>query len=571
MNKPSRSVAGKTNWLRDLLLLLLLVSVLFGYGLGSRALWNPDEGRYAEIPREMAQTGDYVTPRLNGVKYFEKPVLFYWLQAGAIRLFGVHEWSLRLWTELFAAFGCLAVYVAGCRLYNRRAGWLAAGVLATSPLYGLLSGVITLDMTVSVLISMALLAFLIGVREPPGTTRRTWLWAFYALAACATLTKGLIGIVIPGMVIGAWIVLLGEWRLLRSLYLPSGLLLFFAIAAPWHVLAARANPEFLHFYFVHEHFERYLTTAHQRYQPLWFFVPVLLAGMFPWSVFLWHGLKDALRNAWRQRRVQREVWFLVLWAALVLAFFSISKSKLMPYILPVLPPLALLLGRYLAQVWERPVAFVRHRLFWLLLAVAGALGLALVLIPIYLAGHPKATVATELLGPHLYLMAASLMLAGVVPFVFSRLGDARRTITSLLAMSALLLVVFEVSLPRLDLNRSVKSLALELKPRLRLGDEVIAYHEYYQDLPVYLERRITVAGWKGELEFGTQVEDTSAWMIDDLAFAQRLRGGTVYIVTDQSNYETLRQDSALPLFLLARSGRNVLLSNREPTRQESVR
>src|SRR5437879_2017467 len=99
--------------LRDLLLLAVLAGILFSFGLGSRSLWSPDEGRYAEIPREMVESGDYVTPRLNGVKYFEKPVLFYWLQAGSIKLFGVHEWSLRLWTALFGVFGCLAVYVAG--------------------------------------------------------------------------------------------------------------------------------------------------------------------------------------------------------------------------------------------------------------------------------------------------------------------------------------------------------------------------------------------------------------------------------------------------------------------------
>lgn len=551
-------------WLRDLLLLTLMVGVLFGYELGSRALWEPDEGRYAEIPREMVETGDYLTPRLNGVKYFEKPVLFYWLQAGAIRLFGLNEWSLRAWTAIFAALGCLAVYVAGRRLYDRRTAWLAAGVLATIPLYDFLGGIITLDMAVSIFITMALLAFLMGVREPPGRARRLWLWAFYILAALATLTKGLIGIVIPGMVIGAWILLLGEWRMLRTLYLPSGLLLFLAIVAPWHVMVARANPEFVHFYFVHEHFERYLTTVHQRYEPTWFFAAVLLAGMYPWSAFLFQALKAALGHAWRERRQHRETWFLLLWAGLVFVFFSLSKSKLIPYILPVLPPLALLLGRYFAQIWERPELFGRRRVFWLLLVLGAGLASVLLVIPYHLPEHPRVAVTNSLLGPNRYLMVGSLLLAGVVPFAFSRFGDARRAIVALLVMSALLLTTFDMSFPRLNDTRSVKSLALLLKSRLQPGDEVMTYHEYYQSLPVYLERRITVVEWRGELDFGTRVEDTSAWMIGDDAFWRRWRGpATAYLLTHRRNYDKLRSVDVKAFYLMAEVGNVVLLGNKE--------
>src|SRR5574337_68433 len=145
--------------LRDLVLLTVLIGALFGIMLGNRPLSVPDEGRYVEIPREMATTGDYLTPRLNGIKYFEKPVLFYWLEAFSIRLFGLDESGLRLWPALFALFGCLAVYAAGKRLFGRRAGFLAAIVLSTSVLYYALSRVIILDMPVSVLLTVSMLSF----------------------------------------------------------------------------------------------------------------------------------------------------------------------------------------------------------------------------------------------------------------------------------------------------------------------------------------------------------------------------------------------------------------------------
>ena len=564
-NSSYSSVSESGHWWRDLLLLGVLLGIFFGYELGSRSLWEPDEGRYSEIPREMVQTGDYLTPRLNGVKYFEKPVLFYWLQAGAIRAFGLNEWSLRLWTVVFALTGCLALYAAGRRLYNRRTGLLAAGVLATSPLYDFLGGIITLDMAVSTFLTLALLAFLLGVREPPGRSRAGYLWAFYALCAAATLTKGLIGIVIPAMVIGAWMLLLNEWRQLRTLYLPSGLLLFLAIAAPWHVLVARANPEFTQFYFIHEHFQRYLTTVHLRYEPAWFFVPVLVIGMFPWIAFVGHAIQDAIPRTWSERRLHREAWFLALWAGLVFLFFSISQSKLIPYILPVLPPLALLLGRYLARAWDHSELLVPRRAFWLVLVLG--LGLAttfgLLFFRQHLPDHPRAESMVDLLGLNLYLIVGSLLLAAVVPFAFSRRRNCRHTLVSLLAVSVLLITAFDITLPRLNEFRSVKPLAMVLKPKLLPEDEIMSYQAYYQGLPVYLERRITVVGWKGEFEFGTRVEDTSAWMIDEPAFWQRWEGARrVYMLTARDNYDKLRAAGRGQFYLIEQSGSNVLLTNR---------
>jgi 4-amino-4-deoxy-L-arabinose transferase-like glycosyltransferase len=556
---------GRRIW-RDALVLILLLTVWFGYELGGRSLWHPDEGRYSEIPREMVATGDYLTPRLNGVKYFEKPVLFYWLQAGAIEVFGVHEWSLRLWTAFFGGIGCLAVFFAGYRLFGRGTGWFAAVILATSVWYDLLGSAITLDMAVTAFLTSALLAFLMGVREPPGWTRRWWLWGFYALAALATLTKGLIGIVIPGMVIFGWMVATRKWSLLRSMYLPSGILLFLAIAAPWHVLVSQANPEFAWFYFVHEHFLRYLTTEHHRSEPFWFFVPVLFIGMFPWSAFFVEAIRRGLTNQWSQPQAYEDTWFLALWAGLVFLFFSMSGSKLATYILPVMPPLAILCGRYFADVWSSTIRSSARYPYWLAMVLGVFVASALVSVQWIAAGNEKVADFYEVLGPDVYLVVISILALAIIPFVLVFRRQVRRAIVAMLIATPLMVLSFDLNLEKFDGMRTVKPLAMEIERRAKPGDEVVSYLEYFQDLPVYLGHTVTVVGWKGELEFGTEQEDTSAWMIEEPQLVSRLKRKVVYIITRDRNVEHLRDISPVPLHELMRTRRNVLLTNAEATR-----
>ncbi len=574
---PAGAETPASSWRRDLLLLTLAIGLFLGVALGVRALWGPDEGRYVEIPREMVTTGDYVTPRLNGVKYFEKPPLFYWLQAGAIHLFGLREWAMRLVPALSALLGCLAVYAAGRRLFGRRAGLLAAAILATTPLWYFLGNAITLDMTVSALLTVALLCFLVAMREPdvPDTAlRRNLLWAFYAVLALATLTKGLIGIVIPGMVIFVWMALLGDWDLPRRIRLVSGTVIFLLIAVPWHVLVARANPEFLWFYFIHEHVLRYATKIHERYEPPWFFLPVLLGGMIPWTAFLIQAVRDALPASWRERETERETLFLLLWAGLVFAFFSLSSSKLVPYILPVIPPLALLLGRYLDRrigpLDERVDSREMRRATAAVLVLAGGLGAAFALAPRLLAGKPKLEAYADAFGGRLYLVAGSLLLLGILPFVFARQRRPGRSLAAIFGGTVLFFLAFLACLPIFNAERSTRSLALWLKPRLHPGDQVVTYRAYFQELPVYLERRVTVAGWRGELEMGVKAEDTSAWMIDLGAFDRLWKGpGTVYLVTDEGRYENLAR-TGIPLYRLATSGKNVLAVNRPVVGQQQT-
>jgi 4-amino-4-deoxy-L-arabinose transferase-like glycosyltransferase len=546
---------------RDLALLAVCIAVFFAVFLGNRPLSVPDEGRYVEIPREMVATGNYVTPRLNGVKYFEKPPLFYWFEAGLIKAFGLSEWSVRTAPALFALLGCLAVYYAGLRLFGRAAGIGAAVVLATSTLYYAMGRVITLDMPVTTLLSGALLAFLLGTREPEGAARRVFFLAFYALAALATLTKGLIGIVIPGMIIFWWMLLTTEWRTLRSMHVLSGSVLFLIIAVPWHILVDRANPEFLNFYFIHEHFQRYLTKVHGRYKPFWYFLPVLLVGLFPWSAFLFQAIRRSLPRSWAERKAHKEAIFLLLWAGLVFLFFSASDSKLVPYILPVLPPLALLIGPYLGEVWENGDSSgargVRTGLV-LLLVLSVLLIAGLALLPRF-----RPELDRTVFRPHLYGIIAVIALGTAATWTLLRRSGPRGALIGLTATTALFCIACSSALPHLD-TRSIKGLALELRSRLGPGDEVASYLTYYQDLPVYLERRVTVVDWTGELDFGTKAEDVSGWMMDDDAFWKQWESGRrIYLVTDRKVADLLEQTTKRKYFLIAQDKNNVILSNTE--------
>lgn len=546
--------------LRDLIILTIVIGLFFTFMLGNRPLHVPDEGRYVEISREMAATGDYLTPRLNGVKYFEKPALFYWIEAFSIELFGLREFTLRLWPALFALLGCLAVAAAGARLFGRLTGLLSAIILATCSLYYGLSRVIILDMPVSILVTLALLSFLTGTREAPGWKRRLLLWGFYAFSALAVLTKGLIGIILPGMVIGAWILLLGEWRMLKTLYFPSGLALFLLVAAPWHILVNSVNPEFFQFYFIQEHFLRYLTKMHSRYQPVWFFIPVVLLGLFPWSAFFVQAIKHSLPSSWKERHEHRDAVFLMLWAGLVFLFFSASSSKLPPYILPVFPPLALLTGRYLAAAWDSfdfPGVLAGYSAF---LVASLLLSAAFVCLPYYWPDPSEA----ELLGIYPYTFSMTLVGGGLAAWALARYRNFRQAFVALAVTSVLFLLQANAAAPRIN-AKSVKDLAMTLKARLQSGDEVVCYRDYYQDLPVYLERRVTIVDWRGELYFGTTVEDTSAWMTDSSTIWKRWnQPAAMYMLMNLDKYEDLiKNHKKITLVPVARNTRTILLSNHE--------
>ncbi len=553
----------RTTWLKDLTIIALLSAIWFCSLLGMRPLSNPDEGRYTEIPREMAVTGDFVTPRLNGVKYFEKPPLVYWLSALTFREFGVSEFTARVWGGLFAMIGVLLTYAAGRALYDRGTGIWAAISLSTLLLYFALSQIILLDMAVAVTMSGSLFAFIVAMREPPGKKRFGLFMAFYAFMALATLSKGLIGIALPGAVIFFWVLLLNRWKPLWPFYPITGSILLLAIAAPWHVLAAQANHDFLNFYFYHEHWLRFTTRTHGRYEPWWFFLPVFVGGLFPWIFFTGRAIKFSLVGGWKNRREHADAWFLIIWIVFIILFFSRSQSKLVPYILPVFPACAVLFGRYFSAVWLGKVDMKCRPASIGFAVVALLLGIAAFVAPE--PNHQPELVAYL---PILRVTVGITMLAGAIAtFVSLRRNSPRLMLSAITGTIVIFLIMLAFGGGSFD-KASTKKFATILKPIIKPEDRIYCVGFYGQDLPVYLDRLVSVVESKGELTFGIESEpemSSKRFMKSDIFAKEWSQPGNAYALIRRTSFERWFGDLNLNYEIMDKSNRFILIKRTDPS------
>jgi 4-amino-4-deoxy-L-arabinose transferase-like glycosyltransferase len=545
-------------------LLALVVGALNLFFLGRLPLANPDEGRYAEIPREMLARGDWVTPRLNETPYFEKPPLVYWTVGLARLLFGPGEFSVRLTPALFGLAGVLLTYAAARKLYGRSAGIAAAVVLGTSLLYFVLSRILLLDMAVSVLMSATLFCFILGVREPAGARRRWLFLGLYASAALATLAKGLIGFLIPGAVMFLWLLVFNQWRRLLPMHLLAGGLVFLAIAAPWHVLAAQRNPEWAQFYFVREHWERFTTTTHDRAEPVWFFIPVILAGLFPWVGFLGGAVREAVAGGWARRRENADAWFLVVWAVFVFLFFSKSQSKLIPYVLPVFPPLAVLIGAWLARRWQEGAAGrLRFGLggFAFFCGLIGVAAVVMVLKP----GAIRDPVQAAALRPFGLALASVLLLGGVAAPWAARARGVLAGVGTMAATMVVFLGVVLFAAPGFQ-RAGTKELALIARERIAATDRVYHYWAFFHDFVYYAERPVGLVSYIDELQLQfISPAERAARFIDDAELRRRWAGpARLWLVVrkrDQAHAKSVFADPAFRYHLIAEDRAYSLISN----------
>lgn len=494
--------AGAPHWLP-----WLLLAIGWFATIQVRPLLDPDEGRYAEIPREMLASADWITPRFDGLKYFEKPPLQYWATAAAYRAFGVSEWSSRLWSFALA-FACLPLtYAWVARLFGRASARAALTALALSPYFLIIGHLNLLDAAFTFWLTCAVFGFTLAQCAPCGSeVERRWMLAAWATAALAVLSKG---IVVGVLALGALIVYsvstreLRPWRRLHPL---AGFALFTAIAAPWFVAVSVRNPSFPEFFFVHEHFTRFLTTVHQRVEPWWYFLPLLLVAVLPWLV----PLARAIVGEWRERATPgvhpfRPLAFLAIYAAVTLVFFSASGSKLAPYVLPMLPVLAALTGARSGA----PLPMARHgtriSAGFVLLAAAG--------LAIYSTRHngfvPEEAVYWAVLA------ALTALAAAAVSFV-KRAGELTLVVAAALGASLAwqcLLCEYTVIPP----TRSARDLVRAVRPFVRTDTPLYSVGQYRETVSPYLGRTLQLAGYEGELHFGLTEEPQRRMSVEQFA------------------------------------------------------
>jgi 4-amino-4-deoxy-L-arabinose transferase-like glycosyltransferase len=317
-------------------LLLSLLAAWLLATLGLRPLLLPDEGRYAEVARAMLHH-DALVPTLNGLPFFHKPPLFYWLDIAAMRVFGENAFAGRFGSFVGAWLMGAALLLAMRRWHGPRAAALALGVLATMPFFFVGAQYANHDMLVGGLIAAAVLAIARAVDAPPRVDLR-WLVAGWVLCALAMLAKGLIGVVLPALVIGPWLLAQGRWRQVIGLLHPLALLAFALVAAPWFVAMQLRYPGFFDYFFIEQHFHRFAQSNFNNVHGVWFFIVVMPLLTLPWSAWL----PAAIRRAWGARGMATGLY--LWWLIAVLGFFSIPSSKLVGYALPALAPWCALLA-----------------------------------------------------------------------------------------------------------------------------------------------------------------------------------------------------------------------------------
>ena len=394
----------KEQKIKHIIALLLLSYAFFFYGIGDYSLKEPDEGRYAEIPREMNELHDYVVPHLNYVRYFEKPPLLYWTTAASFKLFGTNEWAFRFPNALCAFLCVIFLYFFIRRWFNEQMAFLSSVILITSFSFLAMARIVTTDMLFTLWLFLSLLLFYGYYREK----KSFFIYLFYVAIAAATLAKGPVALILMGGTILIFLFTERNFHFITEMKLIKGLAIYLIITLPWIIAISLREKEFLYFFFMDQHILRFLTSKHKRSGPIYYFLPVLFGGMFPWSIFI----PRAIVNTWKNK----ELRLMLIWVFVVFAFFSISGSKLPPYILPLFPPMAIILGYLFHEKWQSQVnRRVEISIYMLIFLVFGAAALLSQISPLStyiqdMSGDTPASIIKDLLVFSLWVSLSSFIM-----------------------------------------------------------------------------------------------------------------------------------------------------------------
>jgi 4-amino-4-deoxy-L-arabinose transferase-like glycosyltransferase len=519
---------------RERLLLIGVLGVLLGaVWIEPSGSWlgEPDEARYAEIPREMLASRDFVTPRLNGVPYFEKPPLLYWVNAASLSVFGPTPWAARLPTRV-AGLGTVLLIIWGVASSSTFEAGIAAGIFyLASPLGFAFSRVNLTDGLLTFFFAATLLAARqTFVAADTGRPTLGWSAATGLMAAGAFLTKGLVGVVLPGGILLLWCLVTGRWRPLTSLVLAPAPFVFLAAAAPWCIAVERRHPGFAHFFFIHEHLQRFATPSAHRAGPIYYFVGIFIAGFLPALPFFFSAL--TARRITRARREDREGLLFFLWFAVVFVFFSVSSSKLPPYLLPAIPAAGALAARSVgtsasARLWRLSA----------LLAVLLVAGLAL---------WPTARQWVVQYGLVPTALGGAVILLGGAALSALTARAKGRPLAAFAVGWFGFYAALALAWPRVPPATELHQLEETARQAANSANAlVVGYRSYVQGLPWTLGRPVPVADYVGELEpwfeQSEKVREALFWSREKF-WSEWKGGGRIIAVVSRQDLEEFRDN-----------------------------
>ena len=544
----------------DYFIVAVLSAMVFYSFLGVRTLSVPDEGRYVSIALEMLRTGDWTVPRLNGVQYLYKPPLFYWLNAISLSLVDNIMVASRLVPATIGWITVLFTYGVAKRFYNKDVAMYSALFLSLSLIWYVGGRSVNLDLAVAGFTVWAMFCYILGFDEKCRYKRNIYLYAMYIFSAMAVLTKGFMGIVIPGAVFFLHIALTNNWRVLSRLNIPTGIILFFIIIMPWHIMMNIANSEWFDFYIIREHFLRFFTKVHARYAPMWYFIPILALGIMPFGAFVMQPLlqiKKYWNNRFKNSAIDLYLW---LWFVFTFAFFSVSSSKLPLYILPIIPALAILVARFMVSYIKGEhgrCVKISSVLYFVFTGILGGAFLLFQIFPGLVPDTENASLAEDLavMGKPLWFFAGGLFFHSLVSTVCVYMDKRRSAI--ILAGLLYLPVIFSLNYIVQNVNEKSSYELVQVLKEHRVDNAEVATKIFVEDLPAYLNENISVINYSGESRYFLHYEDISNRYYDNTEFSRRWNSDKkMFLIT--KNRETKNRVEGKVLF---RNNRYILITN----------
>ena len=481
-----------------LLLLFVLAGCLFFAGLGSLPLLEPDEGRNAEVAREMLASGDWITPHYNALPYLDKPAFFFSLVASSFKVAGLHEWSARAPSALMGLCLLLLTWFLARRMFGDSTAVRAAVVIATAPLMMMFSRLVIFDMTLAFLITLAMVSFWFA---EAAEFRRPGLDILMFLAmGLATITKGPVGFLLPLLSITVYQALRGKLRELKRLRWGLGCAVFLAAVLPWFISISIRYPDFPRYALLEESLARFSGGLVHRKGGLLYYFPVYLAGFFPWSIFLlWAGWNR--HKQWKEIRLERNRLFLLTWSAVTFVFFSLSQSQLPGYFLPAIVPLGILMAKAWDDVASR--GLIRSP-DWLTAGFASLLGVGLIVAAssqLAMFSSARSPLARKVYPAIFPMLKPSILYTGLILAALAIVGRniAARTRARSLSVAAfallavttpMLLVRWVVPLRAYAETNSSRRLADTILSSPERGLPIYGYYYFRTSLPFYLRRPV---------------------------------------------------------------------------------